>query len=605
MDNRLALAFKYHDDNMPDAAWTALREILAEAEVDPLTLRFAAALRLEMFAYDDVLQLCDRMNDAWSRGLKAHVLQRLGRIAEAEAALRAGLIEQPNNPATWNDLGNILDEQGKVAEAKSSFERAIQLDPTFSAAHTNLGAHLASQGYFAAAAASHQHALNADPANTIAHINLGVAFVEQGRIESAIEAFDAALTLAPQNADAADNRLYAALYHEPDPATICAAHQAWGRTLPPAVPVPHDRNANRRLRIGYVSPDFRRHSVAFFIEPLLANHDPAAVEVFCYADVAQPDAVTACLKASVPHWRETSGLSHAQLHQQILADGIDVLVDLAGHTKGNRLPVFAHRAAPVQVTALGYAATTGVPAMDYRLCDVGTDPPPEFDSYATETLIRLPSGLHCYAPPSAAPAVAPLPALKNGFVTYGSFNKFAKISPATIEVWAAILKTQSTARLILKSKALAEDVTRSRISSAFADHGVAPERLELIGWAGDDAAHLGLYGRIDVALDTYPYNGTTTTCEALWMGVPVLSLAGRSHAARVGASLLSRVGLTDWLCGAAAELPARAQMLTDFKTLAELRAALRTRVAASPLCDGKSYARGIEAAYRAMWLTGS
>ena len=607
MDSRLALALKYHDQQMPDEAWAALRPLIGENDVDPKTLQFAATLRLQMHAYDDVLSLCERINDAWSDGLKGHVLQGLGRLEEAEKAYRGALARNEHNPAVWSDLGNVLDALGKSDEAKACFERAIVQDSTFAPAYTNLGAHVAARGLFDLAASYYQRALDSDPQNAAAMLNLGVALVETGRIDAARDAFVQVLKLDPTNADAADNQLYAQIYTEPDPSKIYAAHQAWGNKQHHGEPLaPLDPNPNRRLRVGYVSPDFRRHSVAFFIAPLLANHDAAAVEVFCYADVARPDDVTARLKASVPHWRATQALTHAQLHQQLRDDHIDILVDLAGHTTGNRLPVFAQRAAPIQVTALGYPATTGLSVLDYRLCDGETDSS-QTDAYATEKLVRLPSGLHCYAPPTA-PDVTSLPALTNGFVTFGSFNKLAKISPQTIHAWSAILAAIPNARLLLKNKALVEESTRATMTATFARHGIAENRLEFAGWAGDDAAHLALYGRIDIALDTYPYNGTTTTCEALWMGVPTLTRTGEGHASRVGASLMARAGLSDWACDDTDPLVAAALKATrDLEQLAELRTGLRARMRASPLCDGKGYARGVEAAYRDMWwrITGS
>jgi predicted O-linked N-acetylglucosamine transferase (SPINDLY family) len=351
-----------------------------------------------------------------------------------------------------------------------------------------------------------------------------------------------------------------------------------------------------------MSPDFRQHSVSFFLEPLLAAHDPAAVQVFCYADVAQPDAVTQRLMSYVHHWRDVAGCRDDDLCRVLAADRIDILVDLAGHTKGNRLAVFAQRSAPVQVTAIGYPATTGLAAMDYRLCDAVTDPPPEADAWSVETLVRLDAGLHCYRPPANAPAVGPLPAQAAGYITFGAFNKLAKISRDTVALWAEVLKAVPTSRLLVKTKPLAEAETRARLERAFADAGIAPARLELRGWEAQDRAHLDLYNHVDIALDTTPYNGTTTTCEALWMGVPVLTLAGRGHAARVGASLLSQVGLTDWIADNADAFVARARTATaDTSALASLRKDLRATVAASPLCDGAVYARAVEGAYRAMW----
>ncbi|MHB1204889.1 MAG: O-linked N-acetylglucosamine transferase, SPINDLY family protein, partial [Rhodospirillaceae bacterium] len=412
-------------------------------------------------------------------------------------------------------------------------------------------------------------------------------------VAAATATFDAVLHAAPGGADAQDNRLYARLYVEDDPAVTAADHNAWGAALPPAAALPiADLDPDRRLRVGYVSPDFRRHAVASFLTPYIGAQDKAAVEVFCYADVLQPDAVTERLRGHADHWHSVHGWSDGTLAAQIAADRIDILVDLAGHTQGNRLGMFARRAAPIQITGLGYPATTGLAAMDYRFCDAVTDPPGA-ERYATENLLRLEPSLHCYEP---------LPALAAGFVTFGSFNKLAKISDAAVRLWAQVLGRQPGSRLVVKSKPLTEESTRLRLAARFAGLGVDPQRLELTGWRPDDGDHMGLYGRIDIALDTFPYNGTTTTCEALWMGVPVLTLKGTGHTARVSASLLTAVGLPEWI----AETPEAfgaiaAANAADLPALARLREGLRERVSRSALCDAPTHARGVEAAYRALW----
>ena len=607
MDNRFALALKYYDAKLPHEAWALVREMLADPAPALDLLSLAAALRMEARAFGEAADFADRIIARDPVNLAAHLLKAQalflgGRNAEAEATYRVALNLPGVHPSGWNNLGNILDDVGRPDDAKAAFARAIADAPDFSMAHNNLGTTLAGQGQFAAAVTAHRKALACDPKNLAALNNLGVALLEQGLAAEAVAAFDAVLAADPSNPDAADNRLYAGIYTEDDPRAVHAAHAAWGKSCPVvASRKPIDPKPERRLRIGYVSPDFRQHSVSFFVETLLAAHDPKTVEIFCYADVAQPDAVTARLKHHAQHWRDVQGLSADELFKLIVTDQIDVLVDLAGHTKGNRLAVFARRPAPVQVTALGYPATTGLPAMDYRLCDAATDPAPTADAYAVETLVRL-SGLHCYAPPKDAPTVGTLPALAAGHVTFGAFNKLAKISPATIVLWAQVLKAIPNARLIIKTKPLAEAETRMRLESAFGAHGIKAGRLDLRGWSAEDRAHLDLYNRVDIALDTAPYNGTTTTCEALWMGVPVLTIAGRGHAGRVGASLLSQVGLKDWIATDPTEFVAHAaRMAADTSRLAALRQGLRQAVAASPLCDGPAYARAVEAAYRAMW----
>jgi predicted O-linked N-acetylglucosamine transferase (SPINDLY family) len=291
-----------------------------------------------------------------------------------------------------------------------------------------------------------------------------------------------------------------------------------------------------------------------------------------------------------------------QLAAQIREDGIDILVDLAGHTSGHRLGAFARKPAPLQVSWLGYPDTTGLSAIDYRLTDSIVDPPGAADGFSSERLVRLPDGFHCYTPSDAAPDVAPLPAEKNGFVTFGSFNNLSKVNRGVLDAWADVLGRISGSRLVLKSRWLHMPEVCERIRKLLEQRGVARDRIELVAKLPTSAEHLALYGDIDIALDTFPYNGATTTCEALWMGVPVVTLAGDRHAARLGASMLSRVGLE----GLVADRPqdyveAATRLATDLPALARLRADLRGRVAASPLCDGPGFTRQLEAAFRTMW----
>ena len=302
------------------------------------------------------------------------------------------------------------------------------------------------------------------------------------------------------------------------------------------------------------------------------------------------------------HWLVTVGLSDDDLAERIRTDGIDILVDLAGHTAKNRLGVFARKPAPVQVTWLGYPNTTGLKAIDYRLVDAVTDPVGQADAWASESLVRLEGGFLCYAGSKDAPEPTMPPCLTTGTVTFGSFNNPAKLSEATLDTWARLLARLPQARLLLKGNPFADAATRALFLSRLSERGVAAERVELVAWLPSEATHLALYNRVDVALDPFPYNGTTTTCEALWMGVPVVTLRGDRHAGRVGASLLTQVGLTDWIAGSVEEyLQIAATLAGNPQHLNDLRRTLRPRLAASPLCDGRAFARKIEATYRTMW----
>ena len=460
-------------------------------------------------------------------------------------------------------------------------------------------------GHLGEAITACEAAVRLKPGYADAHSNLGIALANQGRLADATAAFQRALTLDPEQGESFFNLLYLGNY-DPDmsPAALAELHRAFGRRRESVAPLRHDndRDPGRKLRVGYVSPDFRQHSVAYFAEPLLAAHDPAAVEVTCYAAVKKRDEVTERLQSRAGAWRNILGMTDAAAADCIRADRIDILIDLAGNTAGNRLGIFARKPAPVQATYIGYPNTTGLTRVDYRLTDAQADPPAEDDGLYTEQLYRLPRCFLAYRPPPEAPPVAARPSLTAGRVTFGSFNALTKINARTVATWAAILHALPNARLILKNASLVDPATQARYRELFASHGIAAARVELVAYVPDKRGHLGLYHRIDIALDTFPYNGTTTTCEALWMGVPVVTWRGDRHAGRVGASLLAAVGLDELVAPSVEGYVALAQELAGQpERLAAMSGALRGRLAASPLLDAAGLARAVEAAYREMW----
>lgn len=561
-----------------------------------------------------------------------------GRSEAAHAALARAAALNPASAETWNNLGNacralrrmdealghytraqtlrpdfaqapnnagvVLFTAARYAEALAMFERALAIDPGFADAHANRGACLRSLERLSEAVGALDRAIALEPGSATAFNTRGLCRLELGLIEEGLDDFQAATRLKPDFARARSNYLFG-LNYRPDMSgeALLAEHRRYDpAALRSAAAFPNAPDPERRLRIGYVSPDFKRHSCAFFLEPLLAAHDPAAVEVVCYSDVALPDAVTARFCGYAQSWRDVSGMSDGALAETIRADGIDIAVDLAGHTGNNRLPAFAARVAPVQVTWLGYPCTTGLAAMDYRIGDPVSDPVGQAEAHFSERLLRLPRTFLAYRPPPEAPPPGGMPALAGHPFTFGSFNNLPKINDGVIAVWAEILRRAPGARLVLKSRALADAPTARRMQAAFAAQGIAPGRVELIGWITNPADHLTLYGRIDLALDPFPYNGTTTTCEALWMGVPVLTLAGARHAGRVGASLLSQVDLGAFVAGSVEAYIGRAAELAHApERIAPLRGGLRQRMAASPLCDAAAFARDMEAAYRSAW----
>lgn len=532
------------------------------------------------------------------------VLAAQGKWEEAVTSYQRALQIDPHYAEAWNNLGQTLIQLGRLDEAVAATRNALAARPNCPEFYTVLGDALKHQGHPEEAVAAYGRASEIRPAYPEARNALGNALLDQGKVKDAISSFHKAIESKADYAIARSNLLLALNYSEQDVAAIFAEHirfgQCYARTQT-AHAYSNVPDPARRLRIGYVSPDFRTHSVAYFIELVIASHDAVQVEIYCYSDSGRPDTMTARLKGHVAQWRDIHGKSDEQVVELIRADGIDILVDLAGHTGHNRLPLFARKPAPVQVTYLGYPNTTGLAAMDYRLTDALADPPGQ-EAFHTEELVRLPTGFLCYAPPLDAPTVMPPPAQRAGYVTFGCFNMLLKIRPEAIELWARLLDALPGSRLMLKNKSFSDPATCERVYRLFEENGVPRGCLELVGWVPSRADHVALYNRIDIALDTFPYNGTTTTCEALWMGVPVVTLAGNRHAARVGVSLLAQIGLSELIAKSPDDyVHIATELASDPNRLAALRIGLRERMRNSPLCDAQTFTRNLEQAYREMW----
>jgi predicted O-linked N-acetylglucosamine transferase (SPINDLY family) len=516
------------------------------------------------------------------------------RVDEAIEVFQAAIARNPRHAGAQSNLGIALAQQQRLDEAIAAFETALSIQPDYAEASNNLALALFTQGRFEDAIAFLQRALTLAPHYADAHNNLGQVLQATGLVAEAIAALRRAVELAPAWAVAHSNLLLP-LHYAPGLSRqqVFEEHLEWSRRhaepLARAVPdVPHasGRDPDRRLRVGYLSPDWRTHSVAFFMEPILIGHDRAAVEVFCYSDTRAVDESTARLRTRPDHWREVAALSDEQLAEQVRRDRIDVLVDLSGHTAGNRLLLFARRPAPVQVTYLAYPDTTGLREIGYRITDAIADPAEDGDPFHAERLVRLARCAWTYRPLDASPDVNAPPSQQSGVITFGSFNTLPKVSSATVALWAKVLAATPGSRLVLKSAALSEPSVRAQTAQRFAAA----------------ADHLRAYHQIDIALDTFPYHGTTTTCDALWMGVPVVTLAGDRHVSRVGASLLNAVGLDELI---ATSPDAFIEIATDLASnrprLEDIRANLRDRMRRSPLTDGRSLAAAMEQAYRRMW----
>ena len=536
-------------------------------------------------------------------------LQALDRSAEAVEKFQQAIAANPNYAPAHNGLGTALRHSGRIEDALCAYRRALALQPDFADVHCNLATVWQTQGKLHEAVTSYEKALALQPDSAYAHGGLAVVLKDQGRLDEALQHFARALELDPWLAETRNSLLFSMNYVSGlRPEEVYAAHVEFGRRheapLREVASLPHANipDTERRLRIGYVSGDFRYHSVASFLEPVLAQHDRARFEVYCYSCSSSADDMTRRLQGYADCWRHIAGMSDEEAAQRIRDDRIDILVDLAGHTANNRLLTFARKPAPVQVAYLGYPNTTGLTTMDYRLTDAHADPVGCTEHLYTERLVRLPRVFLCYRPTEGAPPLVPPPVLKTGQLTFGSFNALSKITPEVVACWSRILRALPKARLILKNASLRDEATCRRYLDLFSREGIAPERLELLSWTASASGHLALYWRVDIALDPFPYNGTTTTCEALWMGVPVITLAGSRHAGRVGVSLLTQVGLEDLIAQSEADYLALAvRLAADPERLTRLRSGLRERVAASPLCDAAAFARDVEAAYRTMW----
>jgi predicted O-linked N-acetylglucosamine transferase (SPINDLY family) len=566
----------------------------------------------------------------------ATALARLGRHEDALAPARKALELSPQLPEAHNVLGNILSAAGQRPQARESYGRASALRPDYIEAHLNLGrlameegnhelamrhyrhalkhrpnapevldalgVALAASGQTQEAIRHHEQAIARNPKFADAHVNLANALTSVGRIGEAKAAYRKALSIDSDDRFNSHNFLMCLNYDEGTGlADLYREHRRWGtyqETRFTPLPLPaRGKGLPKPLKLGFVSADFKRHSVAYFLEPLLEGLDRDAFEVHLYADVPNEDEVSARFR-KLGVWHDLRGLNDDQAARLIHKDGIHVLIDLAGHTAGNRLPVFVLKPAPVQATWLGYPATTGLSRIDARLSDAVADP---VDEGHSERLIRLP-GFLCYRPPEDAPEVVPPPALTSGHVTFGSFNALAKLSERDLALIGRILTQLPAARFLLKARPLADEGVKARLLARMGHHGIDPDRVELLGRTQDASGHLGLYAKIDIALDPVHYNGTATTCEALWMGVPVITQIGDRHASRVGASILARANLPQLIAQDADAYVALAQkMAADPSALASPRKEQRATVARSPLCDKAAFAKDFEAAIAKLW----
>ncbi len=569
------------------------------------------------------------------------VLQTEGRNAEAAAAFFEVIRRDPDHFEAHLSYRTLFERQGDPADVLAAYDLALQQNPSDAMAHFFRAGLLMGQGMYAEAIEGLKECIRLQPKYLQAYLEIAVAYntmmepdgaleysrrgldlvptsaglcgnmaaalQSQGRGEEAMGWFRKSLEYRPNNPPGHSNMLYAMNFVSSlDPATIFSEHLQWAALYAEpltarSTPHENDRTPDRRLRVGYVSPHFFDHAVNFFTEPILTSHDHERFEIFCYSAVRNPDAVTQRLRSAADQWREINDISDEDVARMVRDDRIDILVDLTGHIGRNRLLVFARKPAPVQVTYIGYQNTTGMSAVDYRLTDERADPVGLTDAFYTEKLVRLPRSFFCYRPPDNAPPITPLPALERGFVTFGSFNNYAKVAPEVIDAWIRILARVPNSRLSVL--AYTGGYVEHNFKRLAGERGIDPERIQVVG-RRFRREYLQLIADSDIALDPFPFNGHTTTCDAVWMGVPVVMQQGHTYASRFGGSVLANVGLERLIANSTDEyIRLSVDLATDLPRLAQLRSDLRPRMAASVLLDYQGFTRNLEQAYRRMWHT--
>ncbi len=567
---------------------------------------FGLSLQLQgndsLFALQKAAELLP--NDAEAHGNLAAILRARGQLDAAVASGRRALLIRPDFAEAHNNLGVALQGLGQLEEAVKSYIRALEIKPDFIEVYNNLGGVLKELGRLDEAAANYRSVLEIKPDFAEAHNNLGLVFKDLAQFNDALSSFRRALEIKPDYAEAHDNLLFTLNYTAQQPEYSLEEARKYGRMVAKKVTSRYSAwqcaEQPRRLRVGMLSGDLRNHPVGYFLESLLANLDPDRIELIAYPTVTQVDALTVRIKPHFAAWKPLFNLSDADAAGLIHADGVHILLDLSGHTGHNRLPVFAWKPAPVQAGWLGYFATTGVEEVDYVLADAVSVTDAQRGQF-TEKVWQLDT-LICLTPPDVGLPVATPPAMKSGFITFGSFQRLDKIGDTVLSSWANILSALPSARLRLQCQQLGNLAVKQQFMQRLQQFDIDPSHVAMHG-AMSREAYLSVHSEVDILLDTFPYTGATTTCEALWMGVPTLTLAGGTFLARVGASVLSSAGLEEWIAINEQEYIAKAVALAgDIPRLAALRAGLREKVLASPIFDAPRFARNLESALWGMWL---
>lgn len=607
----LNLANSLRDRGNPEAAIGHYRTVIELKPLCTLAYRNLGQMLVGQKRYPEAIAVFEAWSDVEPdnpgpiNGIGI-ALQAEGRLEEALSAFRQAYVVDPNRFDSLNNLGTLLRMMRRPHDAIPYLEKAVERDPANGTAVSNLGHALLNLGRTSEAIARVESLLEHNPDSATGQLMRGYALVLQARAKEATDCFERCWHLDNSATSAITNAMFGLLYRDDISADLLTDRlRSWATRFPSSpVRLSHskqDRDPNRRLKIGYLSADLRSHPVAFFLEPILTHHHPDRVEVTCYHVAAGEDDTSDRLRQYVSKWRRCFGLSDEQLARQIQADNIDILVDLSGHTQGNRAPVLNYKPAPIQMLYIGYPSTTGMEAVDYIIADAAVAPP-ECETLYTENVLRVDGSFWCFRPHDFAPDPGPLPAIANGHITFGSFNNSAKLSPSTLKLWAGVMAAVPEAKLLLKALAFADEATQTYFRRQLVDFGVAPDRLIFEGPNLNIKEFFEAYQRIDIGLDPTPYNGGTTTCEALWMGVPVVTLRGERFCSRMSHSFLNNVGLSELSADCSGDyVAAAATLASDLDRLQHIRESLRDRMAASPICDGPRAARELEDAFRQAW----
>jgi len=593
-----------------DAAIELIRQAIALAPGIPLfysnlgeASREAGQLDAAIAAFRQAIALNPGYPEAHNN--LGNALKKMGSMDEAIDGYRQAIALKPDLAEAYGNLGNALHEKGCLDEAIAAFCQAIALKPGYPEAHSNLGNALREKGQIDEAVSAYRRAIAIKPDYAEAYSNLGTALSGKGQLDEAIAAYRQAIALEPGLSIGHSNLVYTLHFHPGfDARAIAEEHRRWNdRHAEPLRQLirPHanDRDPERRLRVGYVSPDFREHCQSLFMIPLLSQHNHHDFDIFCYANVPCPDKMTLRIQEFADTWCNTAGLSDEQLATRIREDQIDILVDLTMHMAHNQCLLFARKPAPVLVCWLAYPGSTGLTAIDYRLSDPYLDPPGMDESIYSEKTVRLPHSFWCYDPLDGRDIpLNTLPAQSNGFVTFGCLNNFCKINDSVLRLWSKVLKALPSSRLLLLAP---EGGARECTLDLFAREGIDSGRIEFVS-RQPRREYLELCHRIDIALDTLPYNGHTTSLDSLWMGVPVLTLVGQTIVGRAGLGQMMNLDLPEWIAESPEEyVKIAVEMAGDIPRLAELRSTLREKMQASPLMDAAGFTRDMESAYRNMW----